>query len=150
MTNRPAWLAVLAPLPPDAIPQRQPVAAPEILATPEGASIAEWRQLVLHLSEPCVGLRTVLVVVDGSGAVLSAGDSTFERLSEEPPLVRHASIGGRFEPDGRFLGTCWRSEGPEPPEDEPSQLEWARTEPTADETAALRALVEEMLRRQLR
>jgi len=68
MTDRPAWLAVLAPLPPDAIPQRQPVAPPEILATPEGASVAGWRQVIIHLSEPSVGLRTLLAVVDTSSS----------------------------------------------------------------------------------
>jgi hypothetical protein len=51
MTGRHAWHALLAPLPPDAIPTRQPVAPPEILARPESASIAGWRQLVVHLSE---------------------------------------------------------------------------------------------------
>lgn len=150
MTTRPEWLDLLTPLPNDAIPERQPVAPPGILATPEGASIAGWQQIVLHLSEPSVGLRTVLVVVDASGAVLSAGDSTYERISDEPSIVRHASIGGRFESDGTFIGTCWRSEGPEPPEHAPSHLPWTRTMPTDAETAGLRALVAEMLRRRPR
>jgi len=150
MTKRPDWLDVLTPLPPDAVPTRQPVAPPEILARPEAAVIAGWQQVVIHLSEPCVGLRTLLAVVDASGALLSASDGTFERRSDDPPVIRHDSIGGRFEPDGTFRGTRWFAEGPEPPEDQPSQLEWKRTEPTVDETATLRALVDEMLRRQPR
>lgn len=150
MTKRPDWLDLLTPLPEDAVPQWQPVAPPEILATPEGAAVAGWQQVVIHLSAPCVGLRTLLAVVDASGALLAANDGTYERLSDDPPIVRHASIGGRFEIDGSFRGTRWFAEGPEAPEDEPSQLESKRTEPTADETATLRALVDEMLRRRPR
>jgi hypothetical protein len=36
---RPPWHALLAPLPADAVPCRQPVASPEILSTPAGAAI---------------------------------------------------------------------------------------------------------------
>jgi hypothetical protein len=150
MTDRPAWHALLAPLPPDAVPTRQPVAPPEILARPEGASIAGWRQLVVHLSDPCKGSRTVLVVVDGSGVPISASDGVFFQIPGEPPRIRDESIGGRFEPDGTFRGTHWLSVADDPGEDEPAQWQSTPTAPTVDEIAALRALVDEMLRRQPR
>jgi len=38
--SRPPWHALLAPLPADAVPRRQPVASPGILATPAGAALA--------------------------------------------------------------------------------------------------------------
>ena len=158
MTDRPAWNTLLAPLPPDAIPQREPVAPPEVLARPEGAAIAGWDHIVLHLSDPCHGLRTIIVVIDETGRVISAGDSTFWRIAADPPSVRHESLGGRFEADGTFRGTHWVSVGPDPgidedeadPPAEPTRLESTRREPTPDEIAALRALVDEMLRRQAR
>jgi hypothetical protein len=147
MTGRHAWHALLAPLPPDAIPTRQPVAPPEILARPEGASIAGWRQLVVHLSDPYDGSRTVLVVVDASGIPISANDGVFFRIPGKPLQLRHESIGGRFETDGTFRGTRWLSVGDDPGDDEPADLQSTPTAPTADEIAALRALVDEMLRR---
>jgi hypothetical protein len=150
MSDRPAWHALFAPLPPDAVPTRQPVAPPEILATPAGASVAGWEQVVVHLSDPCTGLRTVLVVVDASGSPISAGDSVFDRIDGDPPRVRHESVGGRFEADGTFRGTHWLSVGPDRGDDEPAQLESTPRAPTPDEIAAMRALVEEVLRRQPR
>jgi hypothetical protein len=150
MTDRAGWHALLAPLPPEAVPTRGPVAPPELLATPDGASIAGWEQLVVHLSDPCRGLRVVLAVIDASGVVLSAGDSVHFNLPGEPPQIRSESIGGRFEPDGTFLGTRWVSVGPKPGDDGPGQLTSTPTAPTPDEIASLRALVEEMLLRQPR
>jgi hypothetical protein len=150
LTERPAWQALLAPLPPDAVPKREAVAPPEVLATPEGAAIAGWDHVVLHLSDPCRGLRTLLVVIDAAGTLLSAGDSVFVRIDTDPPTVRHESIGGRFEPDGTFRGAHWVSVGPDlgPDDDSPTELESTRTDPTPEEVAALRGLVDEMLRRQ--
>lgn len=151
MSDRPAWHALLAPLPPDAVPKREPIAPPEILATPEGAAVAGWDHVVLHLSDPCRGLRTVIVVIDAAGALLSAGDSVFFRIEGDPPTVRHESVGGRFEPDGAFRGTHWVSVGPDPgPDDNSATLESTRREPTPEEVAGLRTLVDEMLRRQPR
>jgi hypothetical protein len=150
MTDRPAWHALLAPLPPDAVPTRQLVAPPEILARPEGASIAGWRQLVVHLSGPCKGSRTVLVVVDASGVPISASDGVFFQIPGEPPRIRDESIGGRFEPNGTFRGTHWLSVADDPGEYEPAQWQSTPTAPTVDEIAALLALVDEMLQRQPR
>jgi hypothetical protein len=147
MTERPSWHALLAPLPPDAVPTRQPVAPPEILARPEGAAIAGWQQLIVHLSDPWHGSRTVLVVVDEPGVPISASDGAFFQISGEPPQIRSESIGGRFEPDGTFRGTHWRSVADDPGEDEQARWQSTPTAPTPDEIAALRALVDEMLRR---
>src|SRR5258706_15709252 len=107
MSDRPGWHALLATFPPDAIPTRQPIASPGILATPEGAAVAGWRQLVVHLSDPCNGLRSVLVVVDASGTPISAGDHVFLRIPDSPrrsapnrsadassPTARSAALAG--------------------------------------------------------
>ena len=145
--ERPAWHALLAPLPSDAMPTRGPVAPPEVLARPEGAAVAGWEQLVVHLSDPCRGLRTILVVLDADGVPVSASDGVFFRIDGEPAMVRHESIGGRFEADGTFRGTHWISEGPDPGEDEPADLASTPRAPHPDEIAALRRLVDEMLRR---
>jgi hypothetical protein len=159
VTDRPAWNTLLAPLPADAIPKREPVAPPEVLALREGAAIAGWDHVVLHLSDPCHGLRTIIVVIDETGRVISAGDSTFWRSAGDPPTVRHESLGGRFEADGTFRGTYWVSLGLDPGIDEDeadlapaelTRLESTRREPTPDEIAGLRAIVDEMLRRQAR
>ena len=61
------WQVLLAPLPDEAIVRRQPVGSPEVLATPEGAAIAGWKQLTVELSAGSAGLRHVLVVLDASG-----------------------------------------------------------------------------------
>lgn len=151
------WHALLAPLPPEATPAHQPVASPEILATPEGAAIAGWTQLVVHLSAGCDGLRIVLVVIDEQGALLCASDAVVYRREEEADAesegtgrahFRHESIGGRFEPDGRFTGRHWESEATETMDgvQEPAAPPTGR-DPTPDEVTALRALVDEVRRR---
>jgi hypothetical protein len=47
------WHALFAALPADVVPLRKPVASPEILARPEGAAIAGWEQLMVHISAGC-------------------------------------------------------------------------------------------------
>ena len=132
------------------MPTRRPVAPPEVLSRPEGAAIAGWEQVVLHLSDPCRGLRTVLVVLDAAGVPISASDSVFFKIDGDPPMLRHESIGGRIEADGRFLGTHWISEGPDPGEDEEANLASTPRAPSDDEIATLRVLVDEMLHRSRR
>ena len=155
--SRPAWHALLSPLPADTTPRRQPVASPEVLAGPTGWAIAGWEQIVVDLSAGAAGLRNVLVVLDAEGALLSASDTVLYRTGpdggappadcESPTRVRTESVGGRFEPDGSFRGTRWLSEALDPGDTE--ELEWASTpsEPSADDVAALRLLAAELIRR---
>jgi hypothetical protein len=89
----------------------------------------------------------VLVVVDTTGSAISASDAIFRYVDGEPRQVFHETIGGRFEADGRFLGTHWTSVGPDGGDEGEAALASTRSAPTADEVAALRALVDEMLRR---
>jgi hypothetical protein len=129
------------------MPERKPVASPEVLASPSGWSIAGWEQLSINLSAGPAGLRSVLVVLDGSGTLLSASDAVLYRTGDGSPATNlHLSIGGRFEPDGSFHGTRWHSVSIERGEEEP---EWESTPsaPSEDDVAGLRALVDEVMRR---
>jgi hypothetical protein len=154
-TPRPSWHSLLGPLPSGAVPERKPVAPPEVLAGPNGWAIAGWEQLVVHLSAGAAGLRTVLVVLEGTGTVISANDAVLYRsgLQEptpppegEPALIRQENVGGRFEQDGSFHGTRWQSVAIDRGEDE---LDWesTRSEPTSDDVAGLRIVVDEVMRR---
>jgi len=151
------WHTLFGPLPADTVPRRQPVGTPEVLATPAGAAIAGWEQLVLHLSAGGTGLRVVHVVLDGEGRPISASDMVFYRTDppgtggpDDPPTpaeIRQESVGGRFGTDGSFRGTRWLTVGPEPKDEDAPQWESTPSEPNAADVAALRALVAEMLRR---
>jgi hypothetical protein len=150
VTELASWHALLAPLPGDAAPTRKPVGTPDVLASPEGAAIAGWDQLTLHLAAQA-GLRILLVVLDASARPVAASDhvlfwSPGERPSD-PRQIRQESIGGRLAPDGSFSGTCWLTTGPEPENDDPPQWESESRQPTAAEAAALLALVAELVRR---
>ena len=91
-------------------------------------------------------MRTVLVVVDAAGTPITASDGTFSCVDGEPRMVYHENLGGRFEADGRFLGTHWVSTGPDPGEDaRAARIDTERADARA--VAGLRALVDEMLRR---
>ncbi len=147
------WHALLAPLPPEAAPRRQPVGSPEILAQPHGAAIAGWEQLTIDLSAGAAGLRNVLVVLDANGQVISANDSVLycgALTAQAPGAVsefHHESIGGRFEVDGSFRGTRWKSvtletEGREQPETTSTP-----SEPSGADVAALRVLVADVMHR---
>lgn len=154
--SRPPWHHLLAPLPPDSMPQRRPVAPPEVLAGPDGWAIAGWEQLVLCLSAGTFGLRTVLVVLDASGTPISASDGILHSMDpsgapaldgDGPALIHQDSIGGRFETDGSFGGTRWHTEAVVSGRDEEPRWESTRMEPSADDVAALRLLVAEIMRR---
>jgi hypothetical protein len=148
---------LFAPLPADAVPRRQPVASPEVLAGPYGWAIAGWEQLTLHLYAGPAGSRSCLVTFDANGTLLSASDAVYYRTGlhgapppedyEAPALIRQESVGGRFEPDGSFRGTRWLSTAEDHGEEE---LEWnsVSSEPSAADVAGLRALVAELRRRQ--
>jgi hypothetical protein len=151
--SRPAWHALLGPLPHDATPQRRPVASAEVLAGPTGSAIAGWEQLVLQLSAGRAGLRTLLVVLDDTGALLSASDAVLYRTGApasvaqtDPGAILQLSIGGRFEEDGSFHGTRWHSVAVER---DGEDLQWESTpsEPSPEDVDGLRTLVSELIRR---
>jgi hypothetical protein len=154
---RPSWHALLAPLPAGAVPVRQPVASPEVLAGPSGYALEGWEQLTLHLSAGAAGLRNILVVLDADGTLLSASDAVLYRTRRDgaplsgndgTAMILQMSVGGRFEPDGSFHGTRWHSVAVERPgEDEP---EWESTpsSPSEQDVEGLRAVVAELIDRQ--
>jgi hypothetical protein len=156
--SRPAWHALLGPLPPDAVPTRQPVASAEVLAGPTGWAVAGWEQLVLHLSAGADGLRTILVVLDAGGGLLSASDVVLYRTGQSggpppadgdaPAMMLQMSVGGRFEEDGSFHGTRWHSVAVERAGDEEPEWESTPSEPSPDDVDGLRTVVTELIRRQ--
>jgi hypothetical protein len=147
------WHALFAPLPQDAVPRRQPVGTPEVLATAAGAAIAGWERIVLDLSAGPAGLRVIHVVLDGQERVISASDMVLYRLPAAQPgdpagaEIRQESVGGRFEADGSFRGTRWLTVGPEPEDDTPPDWTMTPSEPSDADVAALRVLVADMLGR---
>jgi len=149
--TRPEWHALLAGIPPDAVPTRAPVGTPEVWASPEGAAIAGWEQLSLHLTAGGGGLRILLVLLDAAGTPVAASDHVLFRSpgdeSSARVRIRQESIGGRLEPDGTFAGTCWLTTGPEPEADEPPEWDSTPSAPTESQVAALRALVADLLAR---
>ena len=151
MSDPAPWHVLLAPLPQDAVPSRTPVGAADVLASPEGAAIAGWEQLTLHLAAGEAGLRILLVVLDASARPVVASDHVLFWLPAQHPSgrrqVRQQSIGGRLEPDGSFHGTCWLMTGPDPEPDEPPEWESTSRQPTAAEIDALLTLVAELVAR---
>lgn len=145
------WHALLAPLPDGARPRRRPVATTADLQPSAAAAVAGWSSLVLDLTAGADGLRVVQVLLDADGRPLSASDHVLFRSASRDatgrPWLRQENIGGRFEADGSFRGTCWQMEGPEPADDEPPQWSAVPRPPTASEVAGLTALVGEMRRR---
>jgi hypothetical protein len=138
------------------------VAPPEILARPEGNAIAGWQQLTIDLSDPGAGLRHVLVVLDETGRAISASDAVLYRTDlpdgdggDPRPAVRweHENVGGRLEPDGRFLGTRWRTvtvtnvDSDEVEDEEVRRQESTPSTPSDADVAAIKALIAEVRRR---
>lgn len=85
------------------------------------------------------------MTLDERKAPISASDHV---LYCEGPISRHENVGGRLEPDGRFLGTRWRTvtrevEG----KDEAEVIESVPTPASEADAAAIKALVAEVLRR---
>jgi hypothetical protein len=127
------------------------VAATANLEPSAAAAIAGWSSLVLDLTAGAEGLLVVQVLLDGEGRPLSASDHVLFRSAGRDesgrPWMRQENIGGRFEPDGSFRGTCWQVEGPEPGDEELPRWSADPRAPTAEEIAGLTALVGEMRRR---
>jgi hypothetical protein len=151
--SRAPWHVLLGPLPPAAVPRRTPAVPPQALSSLAGAAIAGWTSLVLDLSAGEAGLRIVQVLLDETGRPISASDHVLYR-SRRPGDISGAaeleqqSIGGRLEPDGSFRGSCWDVIGPEPADGEDPQWTMTPRPPTTAEVAALRELVDDLVRRQ--
>jgi hypothetical protein len=134
-SSKPDWHALFAPLPPEAAVKREPIAA------------LGWEQLSVELSAGALGLRHLLVVIDGNGVPISAGDWVLH-CSGKPVEYVHENVGGRIQPDGSFLGTRWRTVAVEVPgKDDPETKETTSSEPTAEDVQALMQLVKEILGR---
>jgi hypothetical protein len=156
------WHALLAPLPEDVIVQRKPVAPPEVLSKPEGAAIAGWEQLTIELSAGIAGLRHVLVVLDATGQPISASDhvlywsevsKTDQNANTSSGSALQAefyqeSIGGRFETDGTFRGTRWKTVGEDYRDESEPNMDSTPSEPSAADIAGIKALVAEIMKRQ--
>ena len=151
--ERPPWLALLAPLPADAVPERKPVASAEQIAHGTAGPIAGWESLSINLSDLDAGLRNVHLTLDASGTVIAGGDHVMfirETTPDGSEVTRseHESIGGRFETDGAFNGTRWHSRLiSKPGSDEEAESQSTSFAPVAEEVSALRALVAEVMRR---
>ena len=147
------WHALLAPLPDDAVVERKPVASAEQLASGTAGPIAGWESLSVNLSDVQFGLRHVLVTLDAAGRVISGGDWVLfqhqERRGEATITVSdHHNIGGRFEDDGSFRGTTWRSRSEQSgDQEEATMIESTPSPPTAEQITALTRLVAEVVRR---
>jgi hypothetical protein len=155
--TRPGWHALLGPLPAGAVPQRQPVASPEVLAGPTGYALEGWEQLTLHLSAGADGLRHILVVLDADGTLLSASDAVLYRSQPDgaavsgngdASMILQMSVGGRFESDGSFHGTRWHSVAVERAGEEEPEWESTPSSPSEEDVEGLRAVVAELIRRQ--
>lgn len=148
----PDWLRLLAPLPDTAVPERRPVASAEQIANGTADAIAGWESVAVHLSAGDAGLRHVLITVDADGQLLSGGDWVlFQRQEQRGDILMtiydHDSIGGRFDADGVFHGTRWRTHAEKIGEDDEGTMTATPSPASADEAAALRRLVDDVLRR---
>lgn len=155
MSELPAWMKLLAPLPPDAVPERTTVATAEQIATGTDGPIAGWESVSVNLSLVGVGLRHILITLDGAGRVIAAGDHvmvTHEQLRDGIAFTisDHENIGGRFEEDGSFRGTRWKThmEGPAD-SDEPGETQSTPSTPTEAEVAALRRQIDDVMSRDI-
>lgn len=151
--SAPPWLALLSPLPDDAVPQRKPVASAEQIATGTAGPIAGWVNVTVNLSEPDYGLRHVHITLDENGDLLAGSDHVmFVRETspngEQATLTDHESVGGRFEKDGSFRGTHWKTTLDSSAGDDKSETTSAeRREPSLEEVDALRRIIADMLGR---
>lgn len=154
MSSAPKWLALLAALPEEAVPERKPVAAPEMIAAGTADAITGWDSLTVHLSALEFGLRHLQVTVNAEGKLLSAGDHVLLESKERRgaltvTIYDQESIGGRYTDDGSFQGTRWKTRTEQDDEHADHQPNMTSTpaEPSRDDIMALNVLVAEVLRR---
>ena len=151
--SAPAWLTLFAPLPPAAKIERVLIATPELIESGQAEAIAGWHSIRVFLSEPEFGLRHVQITTDGEDRLIAGGDYVMYVLETTPDgmdatLTEHVSLGGRFEADGSFLGTHWKTvQENSPGEDEGVTRSAERRAPSDEEIAALRHLIADILRR---
>jgi hypothetical protein len=155
-TGPPGWLALLAPLPDDVKPGRKPVASAEQLEKGTAGPIAGWQSITVNLSEPKYGLRHVQITLDENGQLLAGGDHVMFVRETAPhddsiaTLTDHESVGGRFERDGSFRGTYWKTTLESPLDgdgDEGVTRSAENRPPSDDEIAALRRIIADVLSR---
>jgi hypothetical protein len=152
-SNPPAWLELLSPVPADAVVEKKPVASAQQLAAGTAGPIAGWQSVTVNLSQPEFGLRHVQITLDENGELLSGSDHVmFVRETtpdgEQATLSDHESVGGRFEKDGRFLGTYWMvtlERGAT--EDDSVTRSAEHRPPSEDEVTALRRIIDDVLSR---
>lgn len=149
----PSWLALLAPLPADVVPERKPVASAEQLENGTAGPIAGWQSVTVNLSTP-EGSRHILITIDASNTLLSAGDHVL--FVREPALrdgitvaiYDHESVGGRYADDGSFHGTRWRMRTEQVVDsDDEGQTTSTPSAPSEDDIASLNRLVADVMRR---
>lgn len=130
------WHALFAPFPEDARIVRKPV-----------ATLPGWESLTIEMSAGPAGLRHVMVTLD-KGKPIAAGDWVmFRSQSAEGVTYVHENVGGRLEPDGRFLGTRWRTVTFEAAGSDEAQIrEASHLPPTPQDIEAIQALVLDVLR----
>ena len=141
------WLSLLGPLPVEAVPRVSPIGRGEMPQDPT-SPIHGWKDLIVEIGTGDQCYRIVHVLVDADGGLLSGSDHIVYRSETGPGgESEQFSIGGRFEPDGTFNGTRWHVVGPEPIDDDQPNWNYTPRKPTAEEIAALRELVGEVLKR---
>jgi hypothetical protein len=152
MGDRPAWHALFAPIPETAVVERKPVASPQQLADGSASPIAGWDSIIVNLSG-AHGLRHVMVTLDANDTLIAGGDTVLFEHTERRGVVEvavfdHENIGGRFEHDGSFHGTYWQTRTEQiGDDDEGAVIESTPFPPTAEQVAALRRVIAEVLRR---
>lgn len=148
----PSWLALLAPLPDDVVAELKPVASADQLANGTAGPIAGWQSLSVHLSTEA-GSRNVLVTIDESNTLLSAGDHVMlireaSRDGVTITIYDHESVGGRYADDGSFQGTRWKTSAERVADaDDAHETTSVRSAPSDEDVEALNRIVSGLMRR---
>ena len=148
----PAWLALFAPLPDDAVVERKPVASPELIASGQADPVAGWDSISVNLSD-VAGMRHVLITLDANDLVLSASDMVMFQHEEQRgrtvvTIYDHENVGGRFEEDGSFRGTRWMTHTEQIGDDqEHAHSTSLPSPPSSADVTSLRAIVAAVLKR---
>ena len=146
---------LLGPLPAEVVPEIKPVASAEQLEKGTAGPIADWQSVTVNLWVP-EGSRNILITIDGSHKLLSAGDHVL--FVREPAMrdgVRiaiydHESVGGRYGDDGSFHGTRWQTRTEQVADsDDEGETTSTPSAPSEDDIASLNRLVADVMRRAL-